>query len=333
MKAMVMTAVKEPFALQDIPDPQPGPGQVRIRLRATGVCGTDVHVWNGELPVPLPIVPGHEPVGVIDAIGQGVRAIKVGDRAGVSWFQAGCGRCPYCQKKQIKYCPEPKTWMTNGGGYAEYMIAEAEGCTTLPEGLAWELAAPVFCAGFSAMSAYRIARPRAGERVAVIGVGGLGHLALQIAKALGHEVVAITNSSGKQREARELGADVILVVKEHAGNDLQEIGGADIVLSFSPSMKQNSQVLQGLRPGGRLVTTAVSGDPIQADPVQMLFKQTSILGSAHNDPADLVDVLQLVAAGKVKPVVESYRMNELNRVMTRLAEGNVRYRAVISQDA
>jgi len=333
MKAMVMTAVKQPFASKEIPDPQPGPGQVRIRLHATGVCGTDVHVQNGELPVPLPLILGHEPVGVIDTVGEGVRAMKVGDRVGVSWFQAGCGRCPYCQKRQIKYCPEAKTWITNGGGYAEYMIAEAEGCIPLPEGLAWELVAPIFCAGFSAMSAYRIAKPRAGERVAVIGVGGLGHLALQIAKALGHEVVAITNSAGKQRELRELGADAILVVKEHAGNELQDVGGADIVLSFSPSMKQNSQVLQGLHPSGRLVTTAVSGDPIQADPVQMLFKQTSILGSAHNDPADLVDLLQLVAAGKVKPVVEIYRMDELNRVMTRLVEGKVRYRAVISQDA
>ena len=116
MKAVVMTAVKEPFTTREIPDPQPATGQVRIRLHATGVCGTDVHVWNGELPVPLPIVPGHEPVGVIDSVGQGVKSVKPGDRVGVSWFQAGCGRCPYCQMRQIKFCPEPKTWISNGGG-------------------------------------------------------------------------------------------------------------------------------------------------------------------------------------------------------------------------
>jgi D-arabinose 1-dehydrogenase-like Zn-dependent alcohol dehydrogenase len=333
MKAVVMTAVKEPFTTREIPDPQPAAGQVRIRLHATGVCGTDVHVWNGELPVPLPIVPGHEPVGVIDSVGQGVRSVRPGDRVGVSWFQAGCGRCPYCQMRQIKFCPEPKTWISNGGGYAEFMIAEAEGCTLLPDGLAWDRAAPVFCGGFSAMSAYRIAKPRAGERVAVIGIGGLGHLGLQIAKSMGHEVVAITNSADKAQDAHDLGADEVLVVKNHAGQELQDMGGADIVLSFSPSMQQNSHVMQGLRPGGRLVTTAVSAEPIQADPVQMLFKQTSILGSAQNDPADLVDILKLVAKGRVKPVVETYRMDEVNGVIARLMEGKVRHRAVILHDA
>ncbi len=332
MKANVMTAVRQPLTAREIPDPQPGPGQVRIRLHATGVCGTDVHVWHGDLPVPLPIVPGHEPVGVIDIAGPGVRSVKAGDRVGVSWFQAGCGRCSYCQKKQIKFCAEPKTWITNGGGFAEYMIAEAEGCMLLPDGLAWEVAAPLFCGGFSAMSAYRAAKPQAGERVAVIGIGGLGHLALQVAKSMGHPVVAITNSADKQQDAREMGADEVLVVKNHAGQELQDLGGADVILSFSPSMKQNSQVLQGLRPGGRFVTTAVSADPIQGDPVQMLFKQTSIIGSAHNNPADLFDIVRLVADGKVKPRLEVYPMEEINRVLVRLAEGKVRHRAVVTQD-
>ncbi len=331
MKANVMTAIREPLTLREIPDPEPGPGQVRIRLHATGVCGTDVHVWRGELPVPLPIVPGHEPVGVIDLLGPGVRSVKSGDRVGVSWFQAGCGRCSYCQKKQVKFCAQPKTWITNGGGYAEYMIAEAEGCTLLPDGLGWDVAAPLFCGGFSAMSAYRAAKPQPGERVAVIGIGGLGHLALQIAKSLGHEVVAITNSADKLRDAREMGADEVLVVKKDAGQELQDLGGADVVLSFSPSMKQNSQVLNGLRPGGRFVTTAVSADPILGDPVQMLFKQTSIIGSAHNDPADLIDIMKLVAEGKVRPRIESYRMEDINRVLVRLTEGKVRHRAVVTQ--
>jgi alcohol dehydrogenase/propanol-preferring alcohol dehydrogenase len=191
----------------------------------------------------------------------------------------------------------------------------------------------MFCGGFSAMSAYRIAKPQAGDRIAVIGIGGLGHLALQVAKALGHEVVAITNSANKEKDAREMGADEVLVVKDHAGQDLQDMGGADIVLSFSPSMKQNSQVLQGLRPNGRLVTTAVSADPIQADPIPMLFKQTSIIGSAQNDIEDLIDILQLAAAGKVRPVLETYRTDEINTVIQRLMEGKVRHRAVISHDA
>jgi D-arabinose 1-dehydrogenase-like Zn-dependent alcohol dehydrogenase len=333
MKAMLMTAVKQPLAVREIPDPQPGPGQVRVRLRATGVCGTDIHVWHGELPVPLPIVPGHEPVGTIDAMGPGAGSWKVGDRVGVSWFQGGCGRCVYCQKKKAKFCAQPKTWITNGGGYADYMIAEAEGCALVPDNLAWDMAAPLFCGGFSAMSAYKTAKPQVGERIAVIGIGGLGHLALQIAKSMGHEVVAITNTAEKVKDAREFGADDVLVVKNHVGQELQAMGGADVVLSFSPAMRQNSEEMEGLRSGGRLVTTAPSAEPIQADPVQMLFKQTAILGSAQNDVADLIDILNLVAAGKVKPRLETYRMDEINSVFVRLAEGKVRHRAVLVHDA
>ena len=183
------------------------------------------------------------------------------------------------------------------------------------------------------MSAYRIAKPAAGERIAVIGIGGLGHLALQVAKAMGHEVVAITNSANKEQDARALGADEVLVVKDDPGKELEAMGGADVILSLTPDMKQNSQAMRGLRPGGRLVTTAVSGEPIQGDPVQMLFKQTAILGSAHNDPADLIEILQLAAARKVKPVVETYRLDEINRILERLAAGKVRHRAVISQYA
>jgi len=326
----MMTGIREPLAKQDIPTPQPGPGQVRIRLQATGVCGTDVHVWHGELPVPLPLVLGHEPVGEVDAVGPGVSLPKVGERVGVSWFQAGCGYCRYCQIKKVKFCAEPKTWITNGGGYADYMIAEAEGCTLLPDGLEWAQAAPLFCGGFSAMSAFRAAKPQAGDRIAVIGIGGLGHLALQVAKAMGHDVVAITNSPNKLQDAKAMGADDVLVIKDHVGQELAKMGGVDAVLSFSPSMKQNSQALEGLRPGGRLVTTAVSAEPIQGNPVQMLFKQTSIIGSAQNDLADLVDILGLVAKGKVRPQLEVYALEEINRVLARLTEGKVRHRAVVT---
>lgn len=330
MRVRMMTAVKQPLQEREVPDPQPGPGQVRIRLFATGVCGTDIHILDGQLPVPLPIVLGHEPVGIVDAIGSGVRFVKVGDRVGVAWYQAGCGRCGYCQRKQIKFCAEPKTWITNGGGYADYMIAEAEGCTLLPDGIAWEQAAPLFCGGISAMSAYNVARPHVGDRVAVIGFGGLGHVAVQVAKAMGHSVVVITNTEDKRQDAISMGADDVLVVSNHAGKELLKMGGADIILSFSPSMKQNSQALEGLRPGGRFVTTAVSLEPIQVDPVQMLFKQISIIGSSHNEPEDVSRILDLVNTGKVKSRLEVYPIEQINHVLERLSEGKVRHRAVVS---
>jgi len=326
-----MTAIKQPLEERNVPDPQPGPGQVRIRLRATGVCGTDVHLLDGELPVPLPIVLGHEPVGSIDALGAGVQSLRVGDRVGVSWYQAGCGRCRYCQRKQIKFCAEPKTWMTNGGGYADYMIAEAEGCTLLPDSLAWEQAAPLFCGGISAMSAYNVARPQVGDRVAVIGFGGLGHIAVQVAKAMGHTVVVITNTEDKRKDAVAMGADDVLVIQNHAGKELLDMGGADIILSFSPSMKQNTQALEGLRPGGRFVTTAISSEPIQVDPVQTLFKQISIIGSSHDSPETTSQILHLAEIGKVKSQVEVYPMDQINHVLERLSQGKVRHRAVVAQ--
>jgi D-arabinose 1-dehydrogenase-like Zn-dependent alcohol dehydrogenase len=236
--------------------------QVRDKF-ASDACNLRVRYGHprgeGRTACPATNHPSHEPVGEIDAISPGVRSVKPGDRVGVSWFQAGCGRCAHCRKKKIKFCAEPKTWISNGGGYADYMIAEADGCTLLPDNLSWESAAPLFCSGFSAMSAYRAAKPQGGDRIGVIGFGGLGHLALQIAKAMGHEVVAITNSPSKVDDARKMGADEVLVVKDHVGQELQSIGGVDVILSFSPSMKQNSQSIQGLRAGGRFVTTAVSG--------------------------------------------------------------------------
>lgn len=332
MKAAVLTAFRKPLEFKDIPTPEPGPAQVRLRMHASGLCGTDMHVIHGILPVPLPIVFGHEPVGVIDKTGPGVSGLKVGDRVGVCWNQSGCGRCDECQKQRVKYCKEARSWVHNGGGNSEFMIAEAAGCTLLPEQLAWEHAAPLFCAGFTVMSGYRNARPRPGERVAVVGIGGLGHLAVQVAKAMGHETIAITGSASKRDEAKALGADDVLVIKEHAGKELMAMGGADVVLSTSNNMQHNTQLIDGLRNEGRLVTMALSNDKIELDPTHMLVHQVSVVGSMQNNREDLFDVLQLAAQGKVKPKLELYSFNELNKAIERLEAGKVRLRAVMLHD-
>jgi D-arabinose 1-dehydrogenase-like Zn-dependent alcohol dehydrogenase len=217
----------------------------------------------------------------------------------------------------------------NGGGNAELMIAEAWGCTLLPEAIGWEDAAPIFCAGFTTMSGYRNARPKPGDRVAVIGIGGLGHLALQIAKAMGHEVIAVTSTENKRAEAKSLGADEVLVVKEHAGKELMAMGGADVVLSTSNNNEQNSQVVLGLRPGGRLVLMAIEGKPVQLDPMYTLMAQVSVMGSSQNAREDLVDLLDLVAKKRVTPKLEVYPLSDVNKAIERLQQGKVRYRAVM----
>ena len=167
--------------------------------------------------------------------------------------------------------------------------------------------------------------------MAVIGLGGLGHIAVQVAKAMGHNVVVITRTEDKRRDAISMGADDVLVIKNHPGKELLEMGGADIILSFSPSMKQNSQVLGRPAAGRPFVTTAVSPEPIQIDPVQTLFKQISIIGSTHNQPEDVSQILDLVNTGKVKSQLEVYPIEQINHVLERLSAGKVRHRAVMTQ--
>lgn len=333
MKSIYFNGPGQPFSWRDDPLPDPGPGEVRIRTWASGVCGTDVHYWNGALELQAPWVLGHEPVGVIDALGPGVTQLHVGDRVGVSWVQEGCGRCRTCQVGKPDYCASVHTWMDLGGGHRDYLIARAAGCTLLPEGLDWPLAAPLFCAGYTVMSGFRNARMRPGDRVAVAGVGGLGHLAIQIAKAFGHEVIGVTTRVDKRAEILGFGADEVLVIRDHAGRELMAMGGVDVVLSTTNAMRHNSQLLYGLRDEGKLVSMAISPDPIEADPLHLLSHQIALIGSQQSGRGDLVEILELAARGKVKPLVEIYAPEQINAVMERLEAGQVRYRAVLDFSA
>jgi len=257
-------------------------------------------------------------------------ALRPGDRVGVSWVQEGCGRCACCQVHKPQYCGEQHSWMSLGGGHREFMIARAAGCTLLPQGLDWTVAAPMFCAGYTVMSGYRNAAPRPGARIAVIGVGGLGHLAIQVASTLGHEVIGITSQQEKVAEIKEFGAHEVLVVQDHAGKELAAMGGADVVLSTSNNMRHNSQIVKGIRPEGKLISMAISRDRIAIDPLHLLDRQISVVGSQQNARADMVEILQLAAQGRVRPLLEVYPLDQLNEVMERLAQGKVRYRAVLT---
>ena len=230
------------------------------------------------------------------------------------------------------YCDHQKTWATNGGGHADLMIAEATGCVRLPDSLPFDHAAPMMCAGFTAMSAYRRAAPASSDRIAVLGLGGLGHLAVQIAKAHGHEVVVVTGTKGKIEDARRLGADHVVEVQAHAGRELAVIGGANVVLATSNHMGQTSQILQGLRPEGRLVTVAAVGQPIAADPILLLEKELRLIGAHTSHREDLVEVLNLAASGKVKPwlVPVPATAQCLTEALKNLDAGRVRYRQVAS---
>ena len=329
MRTAVMTEVRKPWTIKTLPDPRPQPGQVLIRIRASGMCGTDLHAHHGVMPVPLPIVLGHEPVGEIVEVGAGVDGLRAGDRVGVSWTQKGCGRCRFCQERRESYCAEAQTWVHMGGGNSELMLAWASGCTLVPQGLSDEAAAPIFCAGYTVMSGLRNAAPKPGERVAVLGLGGLGHLAVQYAKALGLEVFALTGSAAKKDEARRLGADQVIVAGDDLGRALLDAGGADVILGTTNSAAHATQALRGLRPEGRMVNMGLVDGAIQADPMHFLSNQVRLVGSRQNQRRDLVEALVLAASGKVKPMIEVYPLDRVNEVRDRLEAGKVRYRAVI----
>ncbi len=330
MRAAVMTQFNQPWDLKTLPDPKPGDGQVLIRIEASGMCYTDVHAHRGHLPVKPPVVLGHEPVGRIVEVGAGVTGFKTGDRVGVSWHQTGCGRCRFCQEHRERYCSEPVSWMQVGGGNSELMLAYASGCTLVPDALAPEAAAPIFCAGFTVFSGLRNAEPRPGDRVAVLGVGGLGHLALQFSKALGLETFALTHTEGKKEDLRALGADDVVVTGDDAGKSLREAGGADVILATSNSAARTTQVMAGLRPEGRIVIMGIVDGPVQLPLMPMILNQFRVIGSTQNQRRDLVEALDLAAAGKVKPVLEMYPIHRVNEVRERLEAGKVRFRAVLT---
>jgi D-arabinose 1-dehydrogenase-like Zn-dependent alcohol dehydrogenase len=332
MRAAVITQLNAPWEFQDIDTPVPGPGQVLVRMHACGMCFSDVLVHRGQWPVKLPIVPGHEPVGEVAQLGPGVTNLRVGDRVGVCWTQRGEGRCLQCQSGRPQYCQHTQTWMDLGGGYADYMLAWEAGCTLLPSEVSYEDAAVAFCAGFTSMSGLRNANPKPGDRVCVLGVGGLGHMAVQLAAATGLETVVLTTSPDKAEYAKQLGATDAVVADTDPGGALAAAGGVDIILATTTSAALVAASVSGLRHGGRLVTMGVTG-PLQIDDMTtLLFKQCSIKGSTHNNRSDLVEVLRFMAAGKVKPRTEVYPLADINQVRERVEAGKVRYRAILQHE-
>jgi len=326
MRTSIVPSANSAWELKEVATPEPGPNQVLIKIRASGMCYTDVHQTRGEIPSPFPRTLGHEPVGDIVAIGPGVTARKVGDRVGVPWMQTSCGRCEWCRRDKPMFCANALgTSMQLPGGHAEYMLAYADATMLLPEGLSYEQAAPIFCAGYTVWSGLRWAAPQPGERVAVVGIGGLGHLAVQYAKAAGFHTIAVSHSPDKDRLIRELGADE--VVRDGAG--LAGAGGADIVLGTSNSMDATADSIRGLRPDGRLVIMGAEAKPLTVSPFELLMKRIKIIGSQQNSREYLYEALALAAKGKVRVMNETYRLDEIRKAYERVEKGQVRFRAVV----
>ena len=327
MKAAVVPSANAKWEIRDIATPEPGPNQVLIRIHASGLCYTDVHQTRGDLPGPFPRTLGHEPVGEVVAVGPGVRSRRIGDRVGVPWIQTTCGRCEWCLRGRPMFCAEPLSTATEmAGGHAEYMLAFAEATMPLPDGLAYEQAAPIFCAGYTVWSGLRLADPKPGERIAVVGIGGLGHLAVQYAKATGFETIAVSHSPDKDALVRAMGADAIA----RDGEGLAKAGGADVVLATSNSARSMVDAVKGLRPDGRLVVMGFEPEPLPISIGDLIMRRIRVLGSQQNDREYLYEALQLAASGKVKVHAETYPLDDIGRAYERVEAGRVRFRAVIT---
>ena len=325
MKAAVVPEVHGTWQLKDVPIPKPGPDQVLIKMHASGICYTDVHMTEGVLPASFPNTIGHEPVGEIVELGQNVTTRKIGDRVGVPWVQNTCGRCEWCQRGKSLFCPEQiGTGVNIAGGHAEYMVAYADATQLLPDGLQYEQAAPIFCAGYTVYSGLRIAEPKPHERVAVVGVGGLGHLAIQYSKVCGFETIAVTHSKDKEELAYKLGADVVV----SDGKGLKKAGGADVILATSNSYKATGETLKGLRPDGRLVLMGISDEPLIVTG-HLLMSRGRIIGSIQNDREYLYEALDYVAKGKVRVMTESFPLDDMNAAYDKVVKGELRFRAVL----
>jgi alcohol dehydrogenase len=328
MLAAVVPSVNGKWEVKEVATPRPAVNQVLIKMQASGICYTDVHATHGALGVKFPYTIGHEPAGEIVELGEGVTTRKVGDRVGVPWFQSTCGRCEWCQRGKLLFCPNHiATGINIAGGHAEYMVAYANATQLIPNGLSYDQAAPIFCAGYTVYSGLRLADPKPHERIAVVGIGALGHLGIQYSKAAGFETIAVTHSKDKEELAYKLGADSVVSDGEAL---LKDAEGADVILATSNSYKATADAIKGIRPDGRAILMGVSSTETLTVPPEILFKRIRIIGSTQNDREHLYEALDYVAKGKVKVMTEISPLEEISNAYDKVANGNVRFKAVVN---
>ncbi len=327
MLAAVVPSVNAKWEIKQVSTPQPGANQVLIKIHASGICYTDVHATKGALGVKFPYTIGHEPAGEVVEVGEDVATRKVGDRVGVPWLQSTCGRCEWCQRGKSFFCSNHiATGINIPGGHAQYIVAYADATQLIPNGLSYEQAAPIFCAGYTVYSGLRLADPKPHERVAVVGIGALGHLGIQYSKAAGFETVAVTHSKDKEELAYKLGSDHVVSDGEAL---LKDGEGVDVILATSNSYKATADAIKGIRPDGRIILMGVSSTETLAVSPEILFKRARIIGSTQNDREHLYEALDYVAKGKVRVMTETFPLVEISNAYDKVANGNVRFKAVI----
>lgn len=336
MKAALLHGFGQALSLEEVPMPTPGDDEVLIQVEACGVCHSDLHVADGDQP-PLKavtkerLIPGHEVVGKVVGKGAAVTHLDIGQRVGVAWLHASCGECEQCREGLENLCRRAViTGVMVDGGYAEYMRAKASHAIPVPEGLGAVEAAPLFCAGVTVYRALRNAGAGAGQRVAVLGVGGLGHLAVQVARAFGAEVIALDVDERKLALARELGAAQALNVTEADSiKAIRKMGGAHVAVVTSAAKAAYDSALKCLRPAGTLSVVGLPSEALTFSALAIVGTEARIVGASVGTRDDLRAVLQLAAEGKIRCRTEEQPLAQVNEVFERMRRGQISGRVVL----
>ena len=332
MRRVQVSRPDGPFEIVDQPIPEPGPGTVRIKVHACGICHSDVLTKSGGIPgLQYPRVPGHEVVGVIDAVGPLVTAWQVGRRVGVGWHAANCGYCDACRRGNSFACQTMMevTGLTRDGGYAEYMIARAEALAAVPDELSAEDAAPLMCAGVTTFNCLRNTDARAGDLVAILGLGGLGHLGVQFAAKMGFKTIAIARGKDKEELARKLGAvHYIDSQSQEPAAELKKLGGAKVILATVTNSDAMQATMGGLAANGSfMVIGAVPS--LQVPSLQLLYGRQSVKGWYSGTSIDSQDTLAFSVLTGVRSMNEIYPFDKVNEAYERMLSGKARFRVVL----
>lgn len=333
MKAAQVTAAGAGLRIVELEIPTPGPGQVRIKVQACGVCNSDAIIVEGRRPgIPYPRVPGHEVAGVVDALGTGVTEWRKGRRVAVGWHGGHDGTCPECQRGDFRLCRNEKNpGLSYDGGYQEYMLAPVEALVSIPDSLSDIDAAPLVCAGVNPFNALRRAGAMPGDLVAVQGIGGLGHLAIQFGNKLGYKVAAVGRGSKIESLAMKLGADVYIDSKvKNAAEELQKLGGARVVLATAPDSKAMTEMIGGLGPNGKLLLIGAASVAMQVVPLRLIRGGKTIEGWAGVTPADSDDALRFAELRGVRAMIETYPLEKAAEAYARMMSGNAEFRVVLT---
>jgi D-arabinose 1-dehydrogenase-like Zn-dependent alcohol dehydrogenase len=336
MRAIQVSRPGAPFDLVERERPAPGYGEVVVRVQACGVCHSDSIAKDGLFPgIPYPIIPGHEVAGVIEAVGEGVVRWTVGTRVGVGWFGGHCGHCEPCRRGDLIDCQNIRVPGLNyDGGYAEAMVTPANGLVRIPDDLASEDAAPLLCAGVTTYNSLRNSGARPGDLVAVLGIGGLGHLGVQFAAKMGYRTVAIARGADMEQFAKELGAHIYIdAAAVNAAKELTKLGGAKTILATVPNSQAMTDIIPGLSVRGVLVVIGVGAEPVQFNIADLLPTNRSIHGHASGAAIDSEDTLNFSVLSGVRPKIEVLPLERAAEAYERMMAAKARFRMVLTTGA